>query len=63
MEKPIDGSEVDLDAMFEVVLGSDHSDRVAQILELAEVTMKHAADYTLSFSDLRCENLEGADWA
>ena len=53
MEKPIDGSEVDLEAMFEVVLGSDHSDRVTKIVLLAEETMNQAAEYTQSFSELR----------
>ena len=55
MEKPIDGHDalVDIDSMFEVVLGVDHADRVAKILALAEATMQQAAEYTLSFSELR----------
>ena len=53
MERPIEGGEVDLDALLRVVLGADHTERVEGVLALATAAMQRAGEHTDSFADLR----------
>ena len=53
MERPIEGGEVDLDALSRVVLGADHTARVEGVLALAAAAMQRAGEHTDSFADLR----------